>query len=705
MKEALKVYIRDLKNIKNNKVMIIIFIFLSILPSVYAWFNIKAAWDPYNNLSDISVAVVNLDRGARVLDKDINIGNSAVDELKKKDSLKFVFVNPKEASKGVEKGDYYASIVIPENFSNDIATAVHEDPIRPKIIYTVNEKINAIAPKITGKSASALQEEIGKDFIKVVSKSIFKELNKLDEKLDEKKPIISRIEDTVNEAGDKIDDMKVVVNGFYEAGSSSKELVKVIKEQIPGITQSIDDSIKISNLAMEFVENSIGNIEEAAPFIWEQLVFISKTSQNINNIIEPSDVTTSGKVLIDKVQFIRKTQQLMLSRVNNIIVLLESIGIDKYPLLNNFYSKMLDVRGKLNKSIEVLYGVERDLEKGIDIGEDSIVKLKKGLDSVSVATKDVADNFNGRYKDSFDDISDGIQEGLTDISKVLGDFRDDASRVLDKGVNMLSQAKDKIEDADKYYNKYKDKLKDLKDNEKVKKLLELLEADAVSESDFLSSPVDLVTQKVYGLPNYGSAMTPFYTTLSLWVGALLMVSLLTPIVYCKEGEFKPGSKFLGRLLVFISIGIIQALIVTLGDIFILGSYVQHKFLFVLAGIFASIVFVGIVYTLTFLMGNVGKAAGVLLLVLQLSASGGTFPIEVTPKFFKVINPYMPFTYSINLMRETVAGILPEAAINDALRLSMFFIIILMGWFASKHKSANVHDFMSKKMKESGLVLK
>ena len=161
------------------------------------------------------------------------------------------------------------------------------------------------------------------------------------------------------------------------------------------------------------------------------------------------------------------------------------------------------------------------------------------------------------------------------------------------------------------------------------------------------------------MTNYGASMTPFYTTLCLWVGILLLTSLLTTEVHVKgedDDEYKPYQVYLGRGLTFLTLTIIQALIVSLGDIYFLKVQAVNIPLFILISVFTSIVFTAIVYSLVSIFGNVGKAIGVVLLVIQVAGSGGTFPIQVTPQFFQNVYPLLPFTYAISAMREAVGGI-------------------------------------------------
>ena len=200
-------------------------------------------------------------------------------------------------------------------------------------------------------------------------------------------------------------------------------------------------------------------------------------------------------------------------------------------------------------------------------------------------------------------------------------------------------------------------------------------------------------------------MSPFYSTLALWVGALILVSLLTtnPYGFNEEVNFKPYEKYFGKFLTFAFIGICQSLILSLGDIYLLKCYVLNKWLFIGISILSSLVFILIVYTLVSIFGNVGKAIAVILLVIQVAGAGGTFPVEVMPSFFKKVNPFLPFTYSISAMREAVAGIVKSNLTRDITMIVIYGVIsIIIGLFLKGPINKISKKFIDK-LNESGLV--
>ncbi|MNI05613.1 ABC-2 family transporter protein [compost metagenome] len=222
-----------------------------------------------------------------------------------------------------------------------------------------------------------------------------------------------------------------------------------------------------------------------------------------------------------------------------------------------------------------------------------------------------------------------------------------------------------------------DTVREIKREVNLEEIAQLLGGDIKGTSDFLASPVVLKEKALYPIPNYGSAMTPFYVVLSLWVGGTLLISLLRTAVDTAGIPYRRYQLYFGRLLTFLTVGIFQALIAVLGNIYLLNCYVADKLWFVLFAVLISIVFVTIVFTLVYVFGNIGKGIAIVFMVLQFSSSGGTFPISTTGRFFQILNPFMPFTYAISLLREAVGGILPEVAVRDALYLVLFGILALV----------------------------
>lgn len=709
MRNILKVYTTDMKNISKNVIAIIVILGLAILPSLYAWFNIKSSWDPYGNLSKVSVAIVNDDKGASLGEEKINIGNEVVENLKKNRTLDFNFVSDSEASSGLEIGKYYATIKITSDFSENILSLLKENPVKPKLIYTVNEKRNAVAPKITEKSASVIKDEITKNFIAEVTSTAVKGLNKIDVEIEEQLPLIAKFEKILFDIEGQTGNIKSSVSNLYKGSVDAASLLKDLEAQMPKITGVVNDTSTMIDNSIKLVNTAASDIRESANIIKKDLQNLKNSADEMNNLLSPEDVNAGTKVILERLGIIKNTEKNALAIVNRTIDFID--GINKNGSLDNIKQNLIVLRDNISKAITLITELESKVNSGGAITESAIVELKGILTRVSNKAGEVVNGLNGQYKDDFNNAVNMVSSTLTNASSVLKDAKGNMPKVeslvkeTHKGVSdgslVLKDVNDNMDDAISLIKTTADKVRNLNKDEQLKELFKLLKANAKKESDFLSSPVEIVDKRIYPVPNYGSAMSPFFTTLSLWVGGLILVSILSTNAHNKD--IGQTSRYLGRLLTFITVGVMQALIVTLGDVFLLGTYNFSPLLFILSGVLISVVFVTIIYSLTYILGAVGKALSVILLVLQISASGGTFPVEVTPTFFNDINPFLPFTYAIGLMREAVAGYLPSAVITDIAVLLIFLAIALVLGIFMSTKKRSLGEMFTQKFKESGIA--
>ena len=251
------------------------------------------------------------------------------------------------------------------------------------------------------------------------------------------------------------------------------------------------------------------------------------------------------------------------------------------------------------------------------------------------------------------------------------------------------------------------KLEQMQQSGDFSELRSLLSENREALSQFLAAPVSLKTHKVYEIENYGSAMAPFYSTLSIWIGGIVLVAMMSVTVSDSTLEGLSGVKnshlYFGRYILFFIMGLMQSTLIGLGDLLFLGIQCRHPFLFMLACWFSSIVYVNIIYTLTVSFGDIGKAISVILLVIQVAGTGGTFPIEVAPTFFRVIYPLLPFTHSMAAMRETVGGMYGMDYWADLIKLLVFLILSLIVGLVLRKPIIRLNDKFSEKLEETKVM--
>ncbi|WP_232699580.1 YhgE/Pip domain-containing protein [Brevibacillus daliensis] len=714
MKNIIQIYIRDVKRIASNWVAAVIIGGLVFLPSLYAWFNIEASWDPYSQTSGIKVAVTNLDHGTTIRGTMLNLGEEIIASLKENKQIGWQFVDEKEALRGVQHGDYYATITIPANFSEKIGSVLSKDPQKAEIIYNVNEKINAISPKITSKGASSIIGQVNENFIKTANGTIFRIFNEIGIQLESELPSIIKLIDFIFKLEAAFPEIKHVVGTAEQDMAKVDAILLKAEKDLPVITQLATDAEELTKNVGEFLTHSEDAIGMLSPYIKENLLLVQQTAVSIEKLLG----------ILKDVSFIPKVAEKELKRIEGKLDTAEHIT-DRLlsvfrPLSNltggrlHFVTDKLErIQDKFNNQISMLKQIREAINRGEKPAEQIVNNLTQLARDTSQAIDDLLFNYDTQIEPIIIQGIEKAKQGMTSTQGVLQDaiaslpdvnkILQDAKSGLALGSKELLNAKQNLPEVEKKVKKLANYIRKLEKEGNLDELISLLKLNAEKESQFFAEPVVLKENRLFPIPNYGSAMSPFFTTLSLWVGALLLVSLLSVEIHEPGLTYKSYEVYFGRYFTFLTLAVLQSIMVTLGDIFILGAYVVNIFWFVLFGMILSAVFMLIVYTLVSVFGNVGKAMSIVLLVLQLAGSGGTFPIQVTPPFFQAIYPFLPFTYGISMMREAVGGIIWEIIYRDLFMMAVYAGIALVIGLALKNIINSSTSDLVKKAKESKLI--
>ncbi|PGS55250.1 YhgE/Pip domain-containing protein [Bacillus sp. AFS041924] len=712
MSSILEIYFRDVKRVVTNWAALMIIIGLIIMPSMYAWFNIKSSWDPYGNTKGLKIAIVNEDSGATVLNNKINIGNEVIGSLKENPSLGWQFTSESEAHKGVKQGKYYASILIPDDFSKKISTVLTDHPQKPELIYQVNEKLNIVAPKYTEKGATGIASEITKKFEKTVSKEVLQEFNKIGIDLQANLPEIKKFEQMVFKLEKDLPEIKTDVNMALKDYSEVQSVIQTTKKDIELINQIISNGEKLTVSLSGFFNLVNQSIQDATPFVKQTLNLLQNQSAVIQSTLSRLQNQTISPD--ESIRLSNEMAKILPSSINTVSSLNE--------VLQSFNG--LGTAADFSQDVSILKELETDfvniqnenaqlksgIQNGNNVSKDLLQKMNESAANINNRITSLNRNFDQDLAPKLSEVSSLINDSIKNSQTVLADAKTSIPTI--KGVlvdtsNLLANKKGDIQQLVKELPMIEAKIKKIaneirKAEEKgsIEDLINFLRTDIEKVSDFYSSPIELKKERMFPIPNYGTGMTPFYTTLSLWVGALLMVSLLTTEIH-EEKPYKSREVYFGRLMTFISIGVLQTLVVTTGNFLILGTYAASRSYFILFALLISIVFTFIVYTLVSVFGNIGKGMSIIFLVLQISGAGGVYPIQVTPTFFQIINPFLPFTYALSLLREATGGIVWETIQHDLPTLVLFVIIaIIVGvvFKAPINKRASKIVDLSKKSK-------
>ncbi|MBU3102147.1 MULTISPECIES: YhgE/Pip domain-containing protein [Clostridium] len=718
-KNVSRIYKRDIKNILTNRATLIMIIGLILVPPLYAWFNIKAGWDPYLNTKGISVAIVNLDKGSELRNVKVNIGDNVVKSLKTNQSIGWTFVSESEAKQGIKYGKYYASLTMPKDFSKDLlSVATSDTPTKAKLIYTVNEKRNAIAPKLTKKGATALQSEITKNFIETSSGTILSFLTQIGVELENNKPQLKSLADMMINLDDKMPKIKKSMDNAYGQSILLQKYMLNVKNNLPVMTNGIGDALTIAKTSNGYIEKSKDSLKAASPIIQKDLSTIKGISDTASSSLsELNDLRPSNNAVIKEV--LVKTRDKYgdaIQTIDNVLSLNRSLNnfLDS-TAITTLISNLSKARDEMTTQQINVNSMINTVDRGNQVVTSDINAAKQAADKSSNSISTIMNDFKTTIDPKIDNAMQNTKELSTNTVNMLQNIQNDMPLInstlgqtnsqINSSIKSLNTVRNNFPRAAQYLHTNTEKLRGLTDDKKLNEIINMLKKDGAKESDFLSNPIAIKQNSIYPIPNYGSAMSPFYTTLAIWVGALLMHSLLSvEVKNFKDGEpLSTREKFLGRYFTFLTIAILQTLVTIVGNLLLLKTYVVSPIILILFGIYVSIVFLTIIYSFVCILGNIGKALIVVVMVLQISASGGTFPVELLGSFFQYIHPMLPFTYAIGGMREAVAGIIPSVLISHMLTLSKYLVVCFVLAFVLQERMNKINSKFIEEFDKSGLA--
>ncbi len=690
---------------------IVLAIGIAVLPSLYAWFNIYANWDPYGSTGNMKVAVIIEDEGFRYKDIDINVGQQIETNLKANDVIDWQFVDRDTAVSGIEAGEYYAGIEIPSGFSQSLTSIVTSDFKQPQITYYANEKKNAIATKITDKVVQTVQQEVNESFVETVVNlvnnllgTVVTEANKegsgmfatLKTQILSAKDSIAAVEATV----DSFAKVMEITQGLNKAVSS--EDVKNLLENTDKTIQSTEDVITVTKASVESVT---GTIDTATSDTAKKLDEAADRLEKVGN--------ASTEIVVAELTKVAETA----SAAENAL----SLASQALRTVNDSLPEPLDVINDVASTLETqaenLGKLSDDITSAIAEGNASkaVASTVSTLHKISSDLTGATETYKSDIKPVIENNINSLVEVLADVSNLINALEGDMPQVnelvktlnasMESGDDMITALSTLLSSSKQQLDNLYKKLDGLGDSEIVNTILNLTEGNSDELGEFLACPVKIDTQKIYGIETYGSAMAPFYSTLAIWVGAIILVAILKPNVKNKKeiGRVTPFQEYMGRGFTFMFIAMIQGFIICIGDLLFLKIQCYHPVKFVFAGVFASFVFSFFIYSLVAAFGDVGKAIAVIFLVLQIGGSGGTFPIDVTPKLFININPFLPFTFVIEAMRECVCGLYQNNYWLFLLKLSSYIVIGFVLGTLFRFLFKNLIKFFGKRIEETGLM--
>ena len=726
MKNVWKIFQRDMMRVRNNVIALVVIIGISVVPCLYAWFNIAASWDPYSNTGNLKVAVASADEGyeGSLIPIEINIGDKVLSALRENTQMEWVFTTEEKATSGVKSGKYYAAIVIPKDFSNKMMSVFSEKVEKPEITYYSNAKENAIAPKVTDKGAGAVQRQVNEVFIETVSDTTLTVLQAVSNMTQASgaETIVDNLNTNLNQIAGDLTASAGLLESFSDMTGSAQKLLNSTTEFL----QTVQQQTKESRQTFQETSKTFSGLDDSMDAAADSVGTALKSAENV---YDQMDQVISGAFSDESAdaQQIASTLDTLAGQVGNVVTAYTSVRdsvaavADKYPetsplvdaivvRMDTSIQQQKNLQSKLQDSAKGLRDATTDLGTARSELKDLAAKNRENMSGVSASYKSsvqkslnqlsasltsskqeissllsqLDQSANGIYK-----LTDTADSDLSEIQKVLGDSGE-----------LLAEASDRIADTTA-------KLDEMETSGDFSELEALISGDKSAISTFLAAPVSLDTHKIYEIANYGSSMAPFYSVLSIWIGGIVLVAMLKVNVSenCTKGlkNVKLHQIYFGRFITFMIVGLFQSTLIALGGLLYLGIQCEHPFLFLLGCWFSSLVFVNIIYTLTVSLGDIGKAVSVILLVVQVAGTGGTFPIEVAPSFFRAVYPLLPFTHSMAALRETVGGMYGMNYWIDLGKLAIFLGISLIVGLVLRKPIIKANDAFTEKLEETKLM--
>ncbi|KIP51614.1 YhgE/Pip domain-containing protein [Leucobacter komagatae] len=681
MNNILSLFRRDIRHATRNVMASIVLVGLVIIPSLFTWFNVIASWDPFANTKNLKVAVASADKGFQsdLMPIRINVGEQVLSELRANDSLDWIITSEEDAIDGTRSGDYYAAIVLPPSFSADMMTFYADGSDRTSLKFYTNEKKNALAPKITEQGAEGVSSQISEAFTVTLSEVALGLVSSVSDYLsdDDTQAALTRVESRVGNIATQIRSSAGTADSLTALVDASIPLV----DSAESLVSAAGDSFSDASSAVGSGAAAVGDLKSALQGATQSLVdALNATAGSYDVVGTRIDelYAQAGKASGDQVaglNALANTVQLQIDQMTALkTTLIDDVASGIPESGQAAFTKLL---ASIDDSIarqEVVRDRMQQAAKDIQAGNASAQDSHQGIADAVAEAKAAVSDAKAAYSNGLKPQLDQLGATLGVISSDIAGIRDDlagSSASLSGAAgsvrSVLSNASDATHKLSESLNKTADKFGELEralakaaDTGDLSALSEIIGAGPGVLATSLAEPIKVDRIAVFPIVGFGAGMAPLYSVLALWVGALLMTVTIRVDVnqatLPDRPELTPTQKYLGRYGIFALVGLAQSTLLTLGLVLFVQIEPAHPILLILAGWVISLVFTIIVYTFVVAFGNAGKALAVLLLVIQISGSGGAYPLELLPVWFQNISPFLPATYAIEALRAAVAGI-------------------------------------------------
>ncbi|RDW15814.1 hypothetical protein CWR48_18990 [Oceanobacillus arenosus] len=705
---------KEWKSIFKNPKLVISIIGILFIPVLYGGMFIWAFFDPYGHLENMPVAVINNDDGAEMNGESLELGEELVNNLKENKEFNFKFVDHETGYKNLENKEYYMLVEIPASFSENAITLLDDQPKKLELKYVPNEGYNFLSSQI-GNSAmqriqTAIQEQVTQTYAKTMFDSITKMADGYQTADESSGELLAGAEDldngaaTLNENLETLAEKQVgfsqgvdtLASGSNEIQTGVHSLVDGLGQLASGQTQLIDGSTQAES-GSESLQTGIEQVHQGLTAVLEKMGEATAGTQQLK---EGSDALATGLNQLqtganDATQGATDVKDGIAALKDQLASVLATLPEENQALLNQAIDQLASGIATLEAGNQSIAAVAGELASGSEEISSNLSALNQG----QLAIQSGVEELNGgaaELEAGAGKLVDGqrqLTSGLTTFSNKLNEAKAGGDQLL-AGTGALTGSVGQLEDASKALADGSSQLADgsLQLADGTSKLKDGTQEfnnelhDAASESDGLhptedtynmvASPVKVGKEEINAVPNYGTGFTPYFLSIGLFVGALTLTviyPLRDPVGIPRSGF----SWFLSKYSVFLIVGIIQSLLASGLILLLLDIEVSSVPLFILFTIITSLAFMALIQFLVTTMDNPGRYLAIIIMILQLTSSAGTFPVELIPEPLQTITNYLPMTYAIRGFKEVISTGNFSLMWDNAFVLIGFMIVFLL----------------------------
>ena len=722
MGNVLRIIARDLKRLLKAPAAMIVLGALLVLPSIYTWYNVVAFWDPYNATGNLKVCLVNQDEGAQSdITGQLNVGEKITEELLANEQLAWTQADYDEAMSDLKNGSVYAVYVIPQDFSECLISPLTGEVKSPKLQYYVNEKLGPVSPKITDMAANTLDQTINSMFVATVTEKAVEAVDEAAKKAE------ADIERTESEASQRAANARVAVAEVRESLDSISSAMTEAKGKVDATIATMGDTSVLVN----DVQAVLRDVSSEATAIQTSLSGLSSRSVSGLSLAlaKISDATCEASetadALVNATESAKDKVDMATARVQPVVEAIQDAAA-RFQKAADALPDGSKAKEALEKAAIALDGRGAELQMALDeasaLGEkvqgtsqtvaDSAQALDDAAAQATTSLEEYSEGLYGsvapavnasigqvaivsnRLSTAVEGLYDLVQQTKPLLRQVSGILRD-CSDAVDETGGLVDGVQEDIESV-------MTDARMLAQSGAIEDLMKNGTLNSKSISEFMSAPTEVNTVQLYHPNAYGSAMAPLFMNLTFWIGAFMLV-IIFRLEVDTEGVEKVtlGQRYLSRFGMFCIFAMLQAIICCIGTL-ALGVQAANVPALFLGACASSLAFTSVIYALSTTFKHIGKALCIVLVFAQIPGGSGLYPLELTSSFFQSIYPFLPFTYGIDIMRESIGGFYDMYYVKDLLALGLFFFGGVAFGLLCTPLISNVAHMASRQVREGGL---